>query len=48
MKFILPFLRTYSPHLDRLRRLSLFSELTPRELGIVDTLLHEREYRPAK
>ena len=45
MKFILPFLRSYPPHLDRLRRLSLFSDLTPRELGIVDTLLHEREYR---
>lgn len=44
MKFKLPFLRTYPPHLDRLRSLSLFSDLTPRELAIVDTLLHEREY----
>lgn len=33
-----------SPRLERLRALSLFVNLTPRELQIVDGLLHERDY----
>lgn len=45
MKFNLHFLRAYPPRLDRLRRLSLFSDLTPPELAIIDNLLHEREYQ---
>ncbi len=40
----LPFLRSYPPHLERLRRLSLFSDLTLSELAIVDAVLHERDY----
>jgi CRP/FNR family cyclic AMP-dependent transcriptional regulator len=33
-----------SPRLERLHRLSLFVNLTPAELRIVDGLLHERSY----
>lgn len=33
-----------SPRLDRLHELSLFVNLTPAELQIVDGLLHERDY----
>jgi CRP-like cAMP-binding protein len=33
-----------TPRLERLRHLSLFVNLTPGELQIVDGLLHEREY----
>jgi CRP-like cAMP-binding protein len=33
-----------SPRLDRLHELSLFVNLTPAELEIVDSLLHERNY----
>ncbi len=36
--------RKLTPRLERLVTLSLFSTLTPGELGIVDSLLHEREY----
>lgn len=33
-----------SPHLVKLRSLSLFSTLSPRELKTVDSLLHERSF----
>lgn len=36
--------RTLTPRLARLAKVSLFSQLTPVELGIVDGLLHRREY----
>ncbi|MDD5175625.1 MAG: cyclic nucleotide-binding domain-containing protein [Sterolibacterium sp.] len=36
--------KTFSPRLERLRSLSLFINLTPRELKIVDSLLHERQF----
>ena len=36
--------RTTTPRLERLRNLSLFVNLTPAELRIVDGLLHERDY----
>lgn len=36
--------RKTSPRLDRLHGLSLFVNLTPAELQIVDSLLHERDY----
>ena len=36
--------RTTSPRLERLHGLSLFVNLTPAELEIVDGLLHERSY----
>ena len=36
--------KEFSPRLERLRSLSLFINLTPRELKIVDSLLHEREF----
>lgn len=36
--------RKTTPRLERLRHLSLFVNLTPAELQIVDGLLHEREY----
>ncbi len=36
--------RKTSPRLDRLHQLSLFVNLTPAELQIVDGLLHERHY----
>jgi CRP-like cAMP-binding protein len=45
MNFKLPSFRTYPPRLERLRRLSLFADLSPPELAIVDGLLHERKYR---
>lgn len=35
---------TTSPRLERLRGLSLFVHLTPGELRIVDSLLHERQF----
>jgi CRP-like cAMP-binding protein len=44
MPFTFPILRTYPPHLERLRGLSLFSDLTLPELAIVDALLHKRDY----
>ena len=44
MTFKLPFLRPCPPHLDYLRSLSLFADLTPPELAIVGHLLHERGY----
>ncbi len=36
--------RRTTPRLERLRNLSLFVNLTPAELQIVDGLLHERDY----
>ena len=36
--------RKTTPRLERLRNLSLFVNLTPGELQIVDGLLHERNY----
>lgn len=36
--------RNSTPRQDQLRALSLFVELTPSELAIVDGLLHERNY----
>lgn len=36
--------RKTTPRLERLRNLSLFVNLTPAELQIVDGLLHERDY----
>jgi CRP-like cAMP-binding protein len=36
--------RKTTPRLERLRTLSLFVNLTPAELQIVDGLLHERDY----
>ncbi|BAO29569.1 cyclic nucleotide-binding domain-containing protein [Sulfuritalea hydrogenivorans] len=36
--------RNATPRLERLRNLSLFVNLTPAELQIVDGLLHERDY----
>lgn len=39
-----PFRRRNSPRLAKLRALSLFVELSPGELAIVDALLHEREF----
>lgn len=36
--------RKTTPRMERLRNLSLFVNLTPAELQIVDGLLHEREY----
>ena len=36
--------RTEPPRLGQLRQLRLFSTLRPRELRVVDGLLHEREY----
>lgn len=44
MAFKLPFLRSYPPHLECLRKLSLFSDLTLPELAVVDALLHRRDY----
>lgn len=44
MNFVLPFTRSYPPHLDHLRALSLFSDLTLQELAIVDAVLHRRDY----
>ncbi len=36
--------KVVTPRLERLRALSLFVDLTPSELRIVDGLLHERDY----
>lgn len=36
--------RAFTPRLERLRSLSLFVDLTPAELRIVDGLLHERDF----
>ena len=36
--------RETTPRLERLRALSLFVDLSPAELSIVDGLLHERDY----
>ncbi|MFM9913415.1 MAG: cyclic nucleotide-binding domain-containing protein [Methylophilaceae bacterium] len=36
--------KTVSPHFFKLREISLFADLTHRELGIIQELLHEREY----
>lgn len=44
MAFNLAFLRTYPTHFERLRNLSLFSDLTMPELAIVDALLHKRDF----
>jgi CRP/FNR family transcriptional regulator, cyclic AMP receptor protein len=44
MAFNFPALRSYPPHLERLRDLSLFSDLTLPELAIVDAVLHKRDY----
>lgn len=44
MRFLLPFRRSYPPHVSHLRTLSLFSDLTLPELAIVDALLHRRDY----
>lgn len=35
-----------SPHLDRIRSLSLFIGLSPGELRLVEQLMHERTYLP--
>lgn len=45
MAFKLPFFHRYPPHLASLRGLPLFSELTLRELAIVDALLHRRSFQ---
>ncbi|HEX8988113.1 MAG TPA: cyclic nucleotide-binding domain-containing protein [Rhodocyclaceae bacterium] len=39
-----PFRRANTPRMDRLHGLSLFADLSPAELAIVDGLLHERDY----
>lgn len=44
MKIVLPFSRACSPRLQNLRTLPLFSDLSPRELAIVDAVLHRRHY----
>ena len=44
MTFRRPFLCPRPPNVERLRSLSLFSDLTTAELAIVDHLLHERDY----
>ena len=36
--------RGSTPRLEQLRALSLFADLSPPELAIVDALLHERDY----
>jgi CRP-like cAMP-binding protein len=41
-KFFVP--RKLTPRLAALARISLFAELSPTELAIVDSLLHRREY----
>ena len=35
-----------SPHLDRIRSLSLFTDLSPGELRLIEHLMHERAYLP--
>jgi CRP-like cAMP-binding protein len=42
MKIFRP--RKLTPRLAQLAKISLFSQLSPAELGIVDGLLHQREY----
>lgn len=44
MNLRFPPLRGNAPRLERLHSLSLFSDLTSRELSIVDELMHERDY----
>jgi CRP-like cAMP-binding protein len=44
MAFKLPLHRTPTPRLEQLRDVSLFADLTPSELAIIDKLLHERDY----
>ncbi len=44
MNITLPFSRAYSPHLQNLRTLPLFSDLSPQEVAIVDAVLHRRHY----
>jgi CRP-like cAMP-binding protein len=39
---------TTTPRLARLRTLSLFVELSPAELAVVDALMHERDYLPGE
>ncbi|HEX8961679.1 MAG TPA: cyclic nucleotide-binding domain-containing protein [Rhodocyclaceae bacterium] len=39
-----PFRRSTTPRLEKLRELSLFVDLSPGELAIVDGLLHERDF----
>lgn len=39
-----PFRRNSTPRMERLHALSLFADLSRRELAIVDALLHERDY----
>ena len=39
------FARKVTPRLERLRRIPLFAKLSPRELRIVDGLVHQREYQ---
>jgi len=36
--------KNVSPHFSKLKEVSLFADLTQRELGIIQELLHEREY----
>jgi CRP-like cAMP-binding protein len=40
--------RRITPRLERLRALSLFTRLDAAELGIIDGLLHERDYLPGE
>jgi len=40
--------KTATPRLARLRTLSLFVELSPAELTVVDALMHERDYLPGE
>jgi len=40
--------KTEHPRLAQIRQLGLFSTLRPRELRVVDGLLHEREYLPGE
>lgn len=44
MSFRLPFSRNYPPVLESLRGLPLFSDLSMRELAIIDSLLHRRSF----
>jgi len=39
------FARKVAPRLERLRKIPLFAKLNPRELRIVDGLVHQREYQ---
>jgi CRP-like cAMP-binding protein len=41
---LFPLSRSYPPHLRTLQTLLLFSELTLREVAIVDAVLHRRNY----